>query len=135
MQILYLKIYHGEMKAVSNDFSTKYYSNRPAIYSLPESEFLKKIDSLKQPFIIMANKYIVEFKLTDKNFIPNEKRDIAYFFDKMLLDYPYFHENHTGKKKKVQMLLYAVLMKKHWQQQKRRLKPIHLVGYFQLFAI
>jgi len=93
-----LKIYHGEMKAVSNDFSTKYYSNRPAIYSLPESEFLKKIDSLKQPFIIMANKYIDEFKLTDKNFIPNEKRDIAYFFDKMLLDYPYFHENHTGKK-------------------------------------
>jgi hypothetical protein len=26
----------------------------------------------------------------------NERRDIEYFFDKIVLDYPHFHENYTG---------------------------------------
>jgi acetyl esterase/lipase len=92
------KAYNADMKIVSNAFSKNYYSNRPAIYSLNESQFLKKIDSLKQPFINVANKYVTVFQIADKYFIPNEQRDIEYFFDRMVLDYPYFNENHTEKK-------------------------------------
>lgn len=95
------KSYKAEMIIVSNSFSTAYYPNRPAIYSLKETAFLKKIDSLKLPFLNAANKYANAFQTVDKNFIPNERRDIAYFFDRMILDYPYFHENHTGKKVKL----------------------------------
>ena len=46
----------------------------------------------------MANKYTTSFQKVDKNFILTEQRDISYFFDRIILDYPYFHENHTGKK-------------------------------------
>lgn len=83
------------MKIVSNSFSKSYYPNKATIYSLNETEFLKRIDSLKQPFIIVSNRYVVAFQLINKNFIPNEQRDISYFFDRMILDYPYFHENYT----------------------------------------
>jgi acetyl esterase/lipase len=93
--------YKADMKIVSNSFSAAYYPNRPAIYSLKEAAFLKKIDSLKLPFLNTANKYAKAFQSVDKNFIRNENRDIAYFFNRMILDYPYFHENHTGNKIKL----------------------------------
>jgi acetyl esterase/lipase len=86
------------MKVISNSFQEYYYPKRPEIYSLNESFFLKKVDSLKLPFMKMANKYAIYFQTLDKNFIPNEQRDIEYFFDGIILSYPYFHENHTGNK-------------------------------------
>ena len=77
-------------------FAEAYYPNRPEIYSLNEHLFLKKIDSLQQPFMKMINKYASPFQTVDKYFIPNEQRDISYFFDRIILDYPYFHENILG---------------------------------------
>jgi acetyl esterase/lipase len=79
-------------------FQRPYYPNRAAIYSLNENQFINKIDSLKQPFLSVSNKYNKVFQKNDKNFIPNEQRDIEYFFDRMIVDYPYFHENYTQRK-------------------------------------
>ena len=90
--------YDAEMKIASDVFSAAYYPNIPAIYSLNENLFIKKIDSLKQPFLSVSNKFNKAFQKNDKNFIPNEQRDIEYFFDRMILDYPYFHENYTQRK-------------------------------------
>ena len=90
--------YNSEMKIISKAFAETYYPNRPAIYSLHENQFINKIDSLKQPFLSVSNKYSKAFQKIDKNFIPNEQRDIEYFFDRMIVDYPYFHENYTGTK-------------------------------------
>ncbi|MFC5284151.1 alpha/beta hydrolase [Pedobacter alpinus] len=92
------KAYNTDMGILSGAFAEAYYPNRPEIYSLNEPLFLKKIDSLQQPFMKMVNKYATSFQTVDKNFILNEQRDISYFFDRIILDYPYFHENHTGKK-------------------------------------
>lgn len=92
------KAYNADMKIISTSFAEAYYPHRPEIYSLNEPLFLKNIDSLQQPFIDVANNYAMAFQKVDKNFIPNEQRDILYFFDRIILDYPYFHENHTGKK-------------------------------------
>lgn len=90
--------YNAEMKLAGNHFSENYYPNRTTIYSLNEAQFLKKMDSLQQPFIRITDKYAVAFKPIDKDFISKEQKDLSFFFDRMLLDYPYFHENHTGKK-------------------------------------
>ncbi|MBB6002327.1 alpha/beta hydrolase [Arcicella rosea] len=95
------KSYDADMKILSSALSEAYYPHRPEIYSLNESLFLKKVDSLKQPFMKMTNKYAVHFQKLDKNFIPNERREIEYFFDRIIQDYPYFHENHTGNKVKL----------------------------------
>jgi hypothetical protein len=90
--------YNAEMKIASDVFSAAYYPNRAAIYSLNENQFINKIDSLKQPFLSVSNKHNKVFQKIDKNFIPNEQRDIEYFFDRMIVDYPYFHENYTQRK-------------------------------------
>ena len=95
------KAYSADMRIESNGFSASYYPNRPAIYSLDEKLFLKKIDSLKQPFLMVTKKYTTAFQTIDKNFISSEQRDIEYFFDRMILDYPYFHENHTRQQTKL----------------------------------
>ena len=92
------KEYNADMEILSSAFAEAYYPNRPKIYSLNETLFLKKIDSLQQPFMKLINNYATSFQTVDKNFILNEQRDISYFFDRIILDYPYFHENHTGKK-------------------------------------
>ena len=93
--------YNAEMKIASDAFSAAYYPNIPAVYSLNEKQFVKKIDSLKQPFLSVSNKYSKVFQNTDKNFVPNEQRDIEYFFDRIILDYPYFHHNYTGEKQQL----------------------------------
>lgn len=90
--------YKTDMREVSNSFSRDFYPNRTAIYSLNRKAFLTKIDSLKKPFAVTANSYAGEFATVDKLFIPAELKDIDYFFDRILLDYPYYHETHTGKK-------------------------------------
>lgn len=90
--------YNAEQKIVSDAFSAAYYPHRPAIYSLNENQFINKVDSLKRPFLRVTSKYNKAFQQTDKDFIANEQRDIEYFFDRMILDYPYFHENYTGRK-------------------------------------
>ena len=92
------KAYYADLKIISNSFAEYYYPNRPKIYSLHQSLFLKKVDSLKQPFMKTANKYAKYFQTLDKKFIPNEQREIEYFFDGIIQLYPYFHENHTGNK-------------------------------------
>jgi len=92
------KAYNADMKIASNEFSAAYYPNIPAVYSLDQGNFLHKIDSLKQPFLNVANNYKSAFQNIETNFIPNEQRDIEYFFDRMIVDYPYYHEIYAGRK-------------------------------------
>lgn len=91
------KAYNADMKLVSDEFSANYDPKRASVYSLNPQQFLKKIDSLKQPFLKIADKYAGQFQVVAKTFIPDERRDISLFFDRMIVDYPYLHENYTGK--------------------------------------
>lgn len=95
------KVYFSKQKIVSNQFSNEFYPNRTQIYSLDEKEFLNKIQSLKAHFDLEASTYKKQFGSVDAKFIAGELRDIEYFFDRIIQDYPYFHENHTGKKVKL----------------------------------
>src|SRR5205085_9436494 len=92
------KGYFSGLQVASSDFSNYYYPNRPKIYSLSEKRFLRIIDSLKSPFEGELTKYKLLYQTTDAKFIADEGRDIEYFFDRIIQDYPYFHENYTGKK-------------------------------------
>jgi len=95
------KVYFSKLKVLSNQFSNAYYPNRPQIYSLDEKAFLNKVQSLKAPIESEANAYKNQYSNIDAKFITDELRDIEYFFDRIIQDYPYFHENHTGKKVKL----------------------------------
>ncbi|MGF1925255.1 MAG: alpha/beta hydrolase, partial [Bacteroidia bacterium] len=128
------KAYHADMKVISDSFAEVYYPHRPKIYSLNEPIFLKKIDSLQQPFVNTANNYAMAFQTVDKDFIPNEQRDISYFFDRMIVDYPYFHENHTGKKVRLSKSTQSKL-NRHLKEFNNPdlLKSKDFVGYVEAF--
>jgi acetyl esterase/lipase len=89
--------YYPAQKKASDQFAGAYYPHLARIYSLHEKEFLLTIDSLKAPFNNALKDYR-ELNPDDHVFITGEQRDIDYFFDRMILDYPYFHHNHAGKK-------------------------------------
>jgi len=91
-------VYFSKQKIVSNQFENEYYPNRPQIYSLDEKKFLNKVQSLKAPFEIEAKNYKKLYESVDGEFINRELLDIEYFFDGIIQDYPYFHQNHTGEK-------------------------------------
>lgn len=95
------KGYFSKLKIISSQFEKDYYPNRPQIYSLDEKKFLNRIQSLKAPFTTEAVRYKKLYGSLDGNFINRELSDIEYFFDAMIQDYPYFHENHTGKQVKL----------------------------------
>ncbi len=95
------KEYYTSQKNISNQFASDYYPNRPQLYSLDEKRFLRKIDSLKAPFLTGLNNYKKLYHKSDAKFIAAERRDIEYFFDRMIIDYPYFHGNYTGNKIKL----------------------------------
>jgi acetyl esterase/lipase len=90
------KKYFAAQKAAGNWLSSAWYPHRAAIYALSEKDFMLKMDSLKAPFQNALNNY--HQTNSDTTFIAAEQRDIDYFFDRMVLDYPYFHHNHTGQK-------------------------------------
>ncbi len=92
------KEYYASRKNIGNQFAIDYYPNSPQLYSLDEKRFLRKVDSLKTPFLKGLNNYKKLYQKSDAKFIAAERRDIEYFFDKMIIDYPYFHENYTGNK-------------------------------------
>ena len=93
--------YWEALKSISRDFEEKFYPHRAQIYSLPEKPFIIKIDSLKKPFQEALDKHQTKLGKAESAFIASEQRDIDYFFDKIILDYPYFHENHTGNRVKL----------------------------------
>ena len=102
-------VYLAHLKKVSNQFSDRYYPHRSEIYSLNEKQFLNKIDSLRKPFEKELAVYEQLVKGGDSKFISDEHRDIVYFFDGIILDYPYFHETHTGKKTRLSVATQAKL--------------------------
>lgn len=95
------KQYAAVQRTISDQFSKSYYPNLAQIYSLPENKFLVKVDSLKMLFQESLNNYAAQSKGRDAAFVSSEQRDVNYFFDRMVLDYPYFHENYSGEKIKL----------------------------------
>ena len=91
--------YNLEQDTLSQSFSKHFYGDYVNIYSLDEPEFINVIDSLKKPFIVLLARFQKENPDFDQSVIYNESKDIQYFFDKLILDYPYFHERYTGEKK------------------------------------
>ncbi len=89
--------YLSKQKTTSNEFANYFYPSRNIIYALPEKQFVFKMDSLRNRFQKVLNTYKVESRNSDVTFNKEQETDIHFFFDKIILDYPYFHEIFTGK--------------------------------------
>lgn len=93
--------YQAGQRIVSRSFAGYFYPNRNELYALPERAFVRVVDSLRQTFQAGLDRYERQSNNADKNFIAAEATDIRFFFDRFILDYPYFHEIATGKKIKL----------------------------------
>jgi len=89
--------YLAEQKNIANSFSSYFYPNYAKIYSLTENEFLSKIDSARNVFESAVNKYTDRL---EPEYLKNQRLEIKYYFDRILIDYPNNRDTYvqTGKK-------------------------------------
>ena len=89
--------YLAEQKTAGNSFSSYFYPNYSKIYSLTEKKFVLKIDSARNIFESLLQKYVEQL---DSEFVTSQRIGIKYYFDKILLDYPNNHDTYrqTGKR-------------------------------------
>jgi acetyl esterase/lipase len=88
--------YQAGQQMVSKSFREYFNQNVNHIYSLKEERFISVVDSLRNNFQIGLTEY--KAKVKDKEYVEDEELGILFFFDKLILDYPYFHEINTGEK-------------------------------------
>jgi acetyl esterase/lipase len=88
--------YQAGQQVVSKNFREYFYPHANAIYSLKEDQFISVVDSLRNSFQKGFTEYKAQVK--DKEYVESEEIGIQFFFDKLILDYPYFHEINTGEK-------------------------------------
>jgi acetyl esterase/lipase len=88
--------YQASQQIVSKSFKDYFNQNVNHIYSLKEDQFISVVDSLRYGFQRGLTEYKAQVK--DKEYVENEEISILFFFDKLILDYPYFHEINTGER-------------------------------------
>lgn len=92
------KQFHLEQEIINQSFANYFFPNYNKIYSLNEQVFIFKVDSLRKTFTEQLRLFEIKNPVFDKSIIKKESKDIHYSFDKLLLDYPYFHESFAGEK-------------------------------------
>ena len=92
------EVYLNKQKELNQSLSTFFYDNFFKMHSLNEDEFIYIIDSLRNGYINLLEKFENDNPDFDKSIIFNESKEIQYSFDKLLLEYPYYHERFTRQK-------------------------------------
>ncbi len=90
--------YTSEQEVLNQSFSKYFYGNFVKMYSFDKAEFVNAIDSLRENYTDLLTLFEKENPDFNKSIIFKESKDIHYTFDKLLLEYPYYHERYTGKK-------------------------------------
>lgn len=91
-----LKDYISEKQSITESFSRNFYVNYKEINSLGETDFLQVLDSSRK--VSTENfEYLQNNTNSDEAFLFKESKEMKYFYDKFLVEYPYFHERFTGE--------------------------------------
>jgi acetyl esterase/lipase len=86
--------YFAEIKKFSEPFVGNLRRNFVKSYSLPEADFIKKIDSAHVLLTLVLTKYSAALK---PDFVKEQHIQVDYYFDKLLADYPANYTGYTGK--------------------------------------
>ena len=87
--------YLAEQKKIGRSFADDFYPKFSAYYSLPNKDFVAKIERARSAFDALLNEYGRSF---DAKFVEVQRAEIKYYFDKLILDYPSNHHTYTGKR-------------------------------------
>jgi acetyl esterase/lipase len=91
------ELYLAKKSEFDQSMLKPFYKKFYEMHILSENEFIREIDSLKNNYIKLFEKFKTENPDFDKSVIFNESKDIHYTFDKLLIEFPYYHERFTGK--------------------------------------
>ena len=86
--------YFAEIKTFSDPFVRSLRRNYVQMYSLPETDFIGKVDSAHAQLVNVLNKYSAALKPA---FVREQRIQVNYYFDKLLADYPANFTGYTGK--------------------------------------
>jgi len=86
--------YFAEIKKFSEPFVGDLRRNFVKNYSLPETDFIRKIDSAHTLLTAVLNKYAALLK---PDLVKEQHVQIDYYFDKLLADYPANFTSYTDK--------------------------------------
>lgn len=81
--------YLSELKVLGRKFTSNFYPNYAEIYRLPEKDFVARIDSARMGFDAALDKYTTKL---EPEYVTEQRIEIKYYFDKILIDYPLTHE-------------------------------------------
>lgn len=86
--------YEAALKQASKQFDAWFYPNYVKLYSLPESAFTTRIDSVRNSYNALLTKF--ENQLPPL-YVHQELTSNKFYFDNLLIDYPEQHDNYTGR--------------------------------------
>ena len=89
--------FYAERAALNQELSKAIYEDPRSLYSMKRDEFNKIIESYRQKYMNHVEDYTARHQYSiESPAWAKERKEIHYFFDKLLLDYSIFHEQYTG---------------------------------------
>ena len=88
------KDYASERKRIANSISNYIYGDFAAFNSAAEDLFVQRLDSLEKLLTDHLDAYSDEL---DVPTVLNQRLEVRFFFDRLLLEYPAHHHTYTGR--------------------------------------
>jgi hypothetical protein len=86
--------YQTEQKSLGRAFGAYFYPRYSRLYAAPPAVFVARIDSVRRVFDGLVERYAPRL---EARFVAQQRTENAYYFDRLLLDYPDTHHTYTGQ--------------------------------------
>ena len=90
--------YQKGQELLNEGWSRVLYEDPQSLYSLDEDKFERKIETWRQKYLDLLQDMSQKHPETDALFLTSEKTDIHYYFEKIYIEYAFYHEQLTGER-------------------------------------
>lgn len=90
--------YQKGQELLNDGFSRALYEDPQSLYSLSEQAFERKIETWRQKYLDLLQDVSQKHPEADALFLTIEETDIHYYFEKIYIDYAFYHEQLTGER-------------------------------------
>jgi len=94
---LYAEYQQGQER-LNEEFTRVLYGDPQSLYSLSEQAFERKIETWRQKYLDLLSEFSQKHPEADALFLTSEKTDIHYYFEKIYIDYAFYHEQLTEER-------------------------------------
>lgn len=84
--------YLQAQKMLGQSFSAYFYPSYASVHRLTEDQFVNQIDSVRAEFTDLLGRYRTRL---DEAYVAAQRREIKFYFDRLLIEYPNNHETYA----------------------------------------